>query len=416
MNGFSNGSTPRFARQENTTPRRVKQCESCKARNVLAVPAKGETFPSVCNKCGKYVGTISSYHACPHDPIHRWDEKVVCEKQRIEQDLATRKRRKEVFQTDEIPHLWFHAYKTQRTARNSAGNLYFDGPSIFSYGSHFEIARHAETNRGNAVLFNTDSRSVTTSRHQSSVRRAIPDSVQVFNVANVGIDSKFSNSAKSYHQKNVADYDKRIESALLKAIRARSSRQKEYSHTSAIALRTERNAYAVLFGLRIKPLAPIPALDSKKIDAIKAKEKERIRIESEKTKAAKAERMARAAEAIENWKNGTGDSYGIPYDAPTMLRISSDGSELETSRGARVPISHAQRALTLVRAVVNRGEIWQTNGHTCHVGHYRIERIEANGTVKAGCHVINRDEWERISPALDAYTPKPEETQPRADA
>lgn len=413
MNGFSNGSRPHSARQESTTPRRVAKCESCKARNVLAVPAPGEDFCSVCNKCGQYVGTISSYHACPHRPIHRWDEKIVCEKHRIEQNLATRKRRKEVFPTDEIPHLWFHAYKTQQTARNSAGNLYFSGPSIFSYGSHFEIARHVETKRGNAVLFNTDSRSVTTSRHQSSTRRAIPDSVQVLNVARLDIpeSKRFTGDT---HTVNVADYDSRIERSLIRAIRARSSWQKEHSHNAAIALRAERNAYAVFFGLRVKPLAAIPALDSEAIDAIKAKERERVRIESEKTKAAKAERMARAAEAIENWKNGTGDSWGIPYDAPTMLRVSSDGSELETSRGARVPVAHAKRALILVRAVVSRGETWETNGHTCHVGMYKIERIESNGTIKAGCHVIARDEWERIAPALEAYQPLPEETQAEA--
>jgi hypothetical protein len=61
-----------------------------------------------------------------------------------------------------------------------------------------------------------------------------------------------------------------------------------------------------------------------------------------------------------------------------------------------------------VRAVIGRGEAWQTNGHTCHVGHYRLDRIEANGTLKAGCHVIARDEWERIAPLLDAYQVSPE--------
>jgi hypothetical protein len=329
--------------------------------------------------------------------VHRWDEKILCQKQRIEQEASSRKRRKEVFPTDEIPHLWFHAYKTQEHARNSAGNLYFRGSSIFSYGSHFEIARHVETKRGNAVLLNTDSRSVTTTRHQSAVRQAIPDSATVFHVCHTDIGYR-----ADYHALNVKDYDSRIDSALLKAIRARSSWAKESNHGEAVRLRTERNSYAIFFGLRVKPLAPIPALDSKKIEVIKTKERERIRVESEKTKQEKAERLARAAEAIENWRNGLGDSYGLPYDAPTMLRIAGD--EVQTSKGVRVPVSHAKRALILVRAVVGRGETWETNGHTCHVGVYKIERIEANGTAKAGCHVIPRDEWERIAPALDAIS------------
>src|ERR1700722_12403540 len=135
MNGFSNGHR-QVRRMEDTRPRRVKQCESCKARNVLAVCQEGQTYPGVCNKCGNYPGTISSYGACPHDPVHRWDEKNVCEKLRIAEDAKTRKRKKEVYPTDEIPHLWVHAWRSQGNARNAAGNLYFQQASIFSYGSH----------------------------------------------------------------------------------------------------------------------------------------------------------------------------------------------------------------------------------------------------------------------------------------
>jgi hypothetical protein len=336
---------------------------------------------------------------------HRQVRRTEDEKLRIAEEAKTRKRKKEVFPTDEIPHLWVHAWRSQGNARNAAGNLYFQQASIFSYGSHFEIARHVETKRGNAVLFNTATYSVTSSRHQSAVRQAIPKSIAVFNVPNVAIDSKFPSSAKSYHTTNIADYDSRIESALLKAIRARSSWAKEYNHDSAIALRADRNAYAVFFRLRIKPLAPIPALDSKELEAVKAKERERVRVESEKTKRENAERLARKQEAIEAWRKGASVNASF-YDVPTMLRITGD--EVETSRGARVPVSHAKRALTLVRAVIGRGEAWQTNGHTCHVGHYKLDRIEANGTLKAGCHVIARDEWERIAPLLDAYQVSPE--------
>jgi len=305
------------------------------------------------------------------------------------------KRKKEVFPTDEIPHLWMHSWRSQGNARNSCGNLYFQQASIFSYGSHFEIARHVETKRGDAILFNTASYSVTTARQQSAVRRAIPDSVMVFNVPNL-------NPSKDTHKANVADYEKRIESALLKAIRARSSWQKEYSHGSAIALRADRNEYVKFFGLRNKPLSAIPALDSKELDVIKAKEKARVRIESEKTKKENAERELRLAETIAAWRRGESVylNTSLGYSAPTMLRIVGD--EVETSKGARVPVAHAKRALSLVRAVVSRGDAWQSNGHTCPVGPYKIERIEADGQIKAGCHLIARDEWERIAPALEA--------------
>jgi hypothetical protein len=43
------------------------------------------------------------------------------------------------------------------------------------------------------------------------------------------------------------------------------------------------------------------------------------------------------------------------------------------TKGANFPITHAKRGLALVRAVVARGEGWQRNGHTFHLGHYQIE-------------------------------------------
>ena len=77
------------------------------------------------------------------------------------------KRKKHVFDTGEIPHLWAH--RTQDEARNRQGNLYFTGDTIYSYGSHFPIARHAANEAGErGVLLTTATYSVTTSSHCSA--------------------------------------------------------------------------------------------------------------------------------------------------------------------------------------------------------------------------------------------------------
>jgi hypothetical protein len=68
-----------------------------------------------------------------------------------------------------------------------------------------------------------------------------------------------------------------------------------------------------------------------------------------------------------------------------------------------VTLALAVRGLALVRSVMKRGEEWRTNGHTCHLGHYQIDRITADGTVYAGCHQVPWTSIERIAPALDAY-------------
>ena len=74
--------------------------------------------------------------------------------------------------------------------------------------------------------------------------------------------------------------------------------------------------------------------------------------------------------------------------------------EVETSRGARFPLEHAKRGLVLVDAVRASKEPWKRNGHTCHLGHYQIDSIDANGTVHAGCHVVTYKAIERIKDQL----------------
>ena len=56
------------------------------------------------------------------------------------------KRQKHVFDTGEVSHLW--ANRAQDEARNRQGNLYFTGDTIYSYGSHFPIARHVRNGAG----------------------------------------------------------------------------------------------------------------------------------------------------------------------------------------------------------------------------------------------------------------------------
>lgn len=45
----------------------------------------------------------------------------------------------------QVAHLW--ANQLQESARNS-GNYYFNGDAIYSYGSHFMIAKHHTNKQG----------------------------------------------------------------------------------------------------------------------------------------------------------------------------------------------------------------------------------------------------------------------------
>ena len=73
---------------------------------------------------------------------------------------------------------------------------------------------------------------------------------------------------------------------------------------------------------------------------------------------------------------------------------------LETSHGADVPLPHALKAFAFVRRVVATGQPWHANGHCIRVGHFRVDSIAADGTMKAGCHTIHLGEMERLAAAL----------------
>lgn len=295
---------------------------------------------------------------------------------------------KHIVSNREVPHLWAH--KTQDSARNSTGSLFFRCGVIFSYGEHFPIARHVENKSGKpAVLFTTKTYSPTTTAHCSRVRSAVSN-LTVFAVANV-----FA-KIKAEHEGNLKDYAERISPALLKAARARSEFNKGWEHKRALELRAEAVAYAKFFHVPYAKVLPeVPALGSATLAAIKAAEDKRLAAERKRI-------MQENADAIADWRKHSRLSVVLPYGLPDMLRVSKDGQSIETSRGASFPISHAKRGLALVRAVRESMKPWHTNGHTCQLGHYRIDRIDGDGTVHAGCHVVKYSEIERIAPAIDA--------------
>lgn len=82
----------------------------------------------------------------------------------------------------DVAHLWAH--QLQSNARCSNTSLYFDGNTIYSYGTHFPVGKIVENKRGEkAYLFNPDFYSVSTSKHQSVVDGAIPCDALTFHVS-----------------------------------------------------------------------------------------------------------------------------------------------------------------------------------------------------------------------------------------
>jgi hypothetical protein len=315
-------------------------------------------------------------------------------------------RQRHVFPTNEIPHLWAH--KVQGDARNPQGNFYFKGDTIYSYRDSYPIASHIASGKKSAVLIRAGQPySVTTSGHISAVRSSIPRDVTVFEVPSVQTTWTWSPEGPD-HETNLKYFVAESRDRLHKAERSRKWGLSELEAAFEYKETAARYAKFLRLPSPLKSFSFLPngcALTELKQKLSERKERASV-LDAEKRAREEARWAERrridaldAEERNELWRSG--NPHARPaWNAPTMLRIR--GYEVETSRGARVPIEHAVRTLRVVRCVVNRGQEFIPNGHSLHVGHYRVDRIEVNGTVHAGCHVITLQEIERIAPVLEA--------------
>ena len=78
-------------------------------------------------------------------------------------------------------------------------------------------------------------------------------------------------------------------------------------------------------------------------------------------------------------------------------RPHTKGDTLQTSRGAECPFAHAIRAYRMAQHCRANATAWETNGHKIPVGLFTVDRIDANGTLHAGCHAIAYEAMTRLA-------------------
>ena len=309
---------------------------------------------------------------------------------------------------DEVAHAW--ANQTHEAMRGC--NVYFEGDTIFSYGAHFPIARivtvphSSATSQGirppslryQVILFTTEDYSVSTSKHKTIVRRAIPDTFDVYEVPRVdACDSR-------RHQANLESYRERITKAYGKAARAQ-----KYGKTylgEAVHLIAKAHGYINAFfednlaelrgsieGLRISDAERQHIIDKA----------ERWEAETEAREAERARKAEeRNREAVEEWKAGTRNQ--MPHGVRKIyLRIGhtvGNGEitrHVQTSWNARVPIHRARLLYRFTLPLRHIG--WSSeSGESFDVGGFPLNRVNEHGLV-VGCHRITWDEVDRLAQA-----------------
>lgn len=314
-------------------------------------------------------------------------------------------RQKHVYDTGEVPHLWFH--KTQDSARNAQRNLYFDGDTIYSYGSHFPIARHISHGRKSAVLFTTRSYSPTTAGHISAVRSAIPSGVPIFHLSDV---------RDTPGQSTIENFACRVSIIAQSSAAFRSESKRQYANEEAETLKAECRALARMYGLSVPRFARLPHVDTEKMKAQRESAQRRADTTSANRRARREARDAeykaqREAEATQraipietrmaSFAAGNTITYTRDFPYPVLC---VKGSELVTSLGARVPLVDVAHFFTLYNTVrATPGGSWHAaDSEPFSLGVYHLDEIDAEGNVRAGCHNIPAAEVARFASIISA--------------
>ena len=300
------------------------------------------------------------------------------------------KRIKKVFTNHEaVLHLW--ANRAQEDAR--CKNVYFDGNSCYSYGSHYELGRLIQFNGQTVALINDSGYSNTTNKHIHSAYWAtkhfihlktheIDDGVETAMIRLQGeiIESCFN------HFNGLKFWEK-------------YSFRSEYSPRKKI---TQFNEYCDKLNLKHLKLDLNDAFVECFNDHIKtrifkgrAKKAEADRIfnlPENVAKRAEEQRLLdlKNAETIAEWRDGKSNS--LPWNIKTngeLLRINKN--KVETSRGADVPLKNALKLLELIEQGKAR------KGMKC--GAYTLEKV-LKTYVEIGCHTIMLSEARAVLGSL----------------
>lgn len=272
----------------------------------------------------------------------------------------------------ENAHQWANKGKKQSSANSNI--KYWDFKTIYSYGSHFILAKRIEFEGNEYIFLNENNYSNSTSKHKSHVWNACKH-LETISVP-------FLSNGSFYLHQLPQIIDNLINEGLelfKKQLKAHTTFTHYQNGQSAINRAFRLNN---LFKLGLD-------LDSKIDQDLRSQASEKAKLvrenfdlkQTQKREKAEKERLERREKERENLTNWLNNEYnGQLYNLPVYLRFNSDKSQIQTSHGAIVPTKEAFILLDKLR-----------NGIDCKgykIGNYTL--IESTlDHVKIGCHVIS---------------------------
>jgi hypothetical protein len=289
---------------------------------------------------------------------------------------------KKVFSSHlEVCHIW--ASRSQGSGR--AGSISFNGNTILSY-HWWPMATFINDNtvlRVNWIYSNS------TAKHLNYVGRAIPGYYKEIFVKNpvLGAESV-----------NIADFliqiKKRFDSFKT------SHKYKQYIYNNQQRIINNLIDYCGLFNLSIPDYSEFSLLKNDVYLAEICKQDEHLKELEAKKEAVRVKILANLQDEINkaenDWMNGTSNNVRFYHKkigsySFSKIRLRSKDDNIETSMGAKVSIREAKILFDMIQRKDN------IKGHK--IDNYTV--IGINGTLKIGCHEIERDEINRLATLLN---------------
>jgi hypothetical protein len=261
----------------------------------------------------------------------------------------------------DVIHLF--AQRTQEEARCS--NVFFEGDKIYSYGSHYLLGHFINDE---TIVINDTGWSATTNKHISMLKYATRQYKQFF-YTEIKLDL-VKNKMEELAQKlaNAKKPELYIDSILYRFKKLND--WIEYSKKKELKKHDDYKAIKKIYTDITKNLDAWK--DKIKIAQAKAKKAEKIRLEK----------------ALVKFMNYDISFVGIGNE--DYLRISEDGTKVETTQGVKVSVESAKE---LYHAIIKGVDIV---GHK--IENYKVTNL--NGVLTIGCHRINKESMHQIGKQL----------------
>lgn len=268
---------------------------------------------------------------------------------------------KQTFKTNaELIHKYFQFDQSH----GRAGNVFFDGPSLYSYGRHFELARKLSDG---TLLINTRTYSVSTSKHQSITFSAVNRS-KIERV--IYLDFGYGTWCPS------TCIDRHLGACIRLFNEWDSKGRKGFKALEKIAFHLKELAKVEKIGAYTVDYKKLPFVVGDVLNELDVRKSFQTRINEKRAKTIQTAKERTEKENLSLWLAG---KFNGAFYHMQKIYLRRKGEFIETTRGARVPLNEALSMLAKIR----KGE--DVTGQK--IGAYTVDQVTLDN-IRIGCHVI----------------------------